>query len=198
VTTNLFLYDGEMPADIAHQLERKSKREIDRVLASGLEFTARDLAANRKGVMTEGQKNVLRHVHRESVSDYRPIVYILGAMFGCFFTAVFAFGFDYESIVDLICGAIFFGLGTLLVGVDLIRRWSPVKQDLAEGSIRSASGVVVLLPVQPQAKIGKLAIGGEIFKLDMDGYLRFKHLDTYTIYYAPRSKVILSAEPMTE
>lgn len=67
--------------------------------------------------------------------------------------------------------------------------------DIHENQVESLSGRVILDTDQNRRNF-TLTIDQEKFKLSRKVYLRFKHLDTYTIYYAPRTRIILSAEPV--
>ena len=183
---NEFQYDGELPAEIADQLERKAKDEMryDSELAAGLGFTPDDLAANREGVMTEWQRNALKKRTGNKQWIYG------GLLFLWCMTMFFAAVSSVPPLAILGASVVFLLLVTPIVV--FYYEWAfNFINDANEGVVKEYMGRVIL-----DAHGCTLTIRSQRFTLSRPAYLRFKHLDYYTIYYTPRTRIILSAEPM--
>lgn len=197
---NAFRNDGEIPANVAVHRKRKSEATpvYDQVLAHGLKFSFKDLEANREGVMTEHQKEVLQKMRWWYVQPQ-----FFGALISFIFVAigVVLMMVDLEAAVKGFMLTLFCGLGLLVFFDRIFNIWGEISMDLSEGCVRANRGIVVLVPIKqqpyPYRDFCTLTIGGyNEFRLSEKAYLRFKHLGTYTIYYAPHSQIILSAEPV--
>lgn len=186
MTTNLFLNDGEMPADIAEQLERKSKDEMvfDSLLVSNLNFTPEDLEANRDGVMTERQRIALEARAAPKSHAFTGAFILWGLItLGAVDSSISTTDKMLVSIVSLLLVATVAGAYS---------EWAnKFFNDAEDGVVRELTGRVILDTNANRTRF-TLTIGYMTFKLDRQAYLRFRHLDTYTIYYAPGSHIILS------
>lgn len=194
----MFYNDGEMPAYIAEQLERKSKDHpiiFDEELAYGLDFTQKDLEANRNGYMTERQHHVLKQVARKATKPLVPTTIFawlmsFGFLFGLLQTQDFGIFLTFSAIL----------FGAILATASITSFYTPINLDIHDGAVELANGKVVLqLNVNKVYTVNHLTIKryGK-FKLHRRAYLRFKHLEPYIIYYAPNSRIILSAMPIEE
>jgi hypothetical protein len=158
---------------------------VDLDLAEGLAFAPDDLVANRGGVMTERQRTALK-----ARADFKPAVltglfYLWGLVtLGAVDSSIPTTDKVAVSIASLVLIAI------IAAG---FRSWANMFiADANEGAVEGLVGWAIL-DAPPSFK---LTIDQQTFRLKKKAYLCFNHLDYYTIYYAPRSKVILSAESM--
>ena len=67
------------------------------------------------------------------------------------------------------------------------------EKDIQAGAVFSETGKVILTGNGINYVV---IIGNRTLKVSLAASLYLKHLDTYTLYYAPRSRIVLSAEPM--
>lgn len=185
----MFRNDGEIPEALA-----KRKIAVDPILANGLKFDAYDLVANRNNDLTERQQNTLMWQRA-------------GAFWGFMFFAVLgnlALAFVLDVFIQLM---IFrdnpdpwpYVFGFLFMLILLISRiiletntqYSRINKDMGAGIVAIQTGTVILDMSKPNI----IKMNDEEFNISHEGFLRFKHLEHYTIYYTPYAKIIVSAEP---
>ena len=150
--------------------KRKTKLEVDTQLiddlAECLNFSLNDLSANQQGHMTTHQIGILRQKRRQGQSIKR-----IGEL-----------------------------LSYLLYGVSQqAEKWNRIGYDITLRQTQSQHGTISLplkrhksLPVNHYP----LKIGRATFELDVQALPPFRHLEACTAYYAPRSRILLSAEPL--
>jgi hypothetical protein len=201
---NEFINDGEIPTDIAGKIKRKSKSspKVDRDLARGLNFNSDDLNSNRQGKISKRQGKMLVQ-KGESFRFHLFFTFCVEVLIFC--SVIIFLGLiatkgnipDDTSIIEVILTV----FGTLaifpgILGIPLYieyREWKVIRVELKEGKIKAKKGKVILHPAGYL-----LTIGRSNFKLSYQAYLRFRHLDSYIIYYTPNSRIIFSAEPMEQ
>jgi hypothetical protein len=199
---NEFRNDGEIPADIAVQLRQKLKSgsKADGDLAVGLHFNNNDLNSNRRGKISERQRKRLAQKGKNlrhnfvNAAIFFSIIFVPLGLIGLLAldnftnTGVFLL----FLLVAFVTSLTPFGI-ILYMGYS---EWKVIKAELKEGRVKAKKGKVILHPVGGgQCPI---TIGRSRFKLHYQAYLRFRHLDPYIIYYTPKSRIILSAEPMEQ
>jgi hypothetical protein len=193
-----FQYDGELPADIAKQLQRKSKSQIDPDLSYALDFNEDDLRANREGKMTARQANLLKGLMWKFDGLWKYYTFML---FICFVIGILWLPNEVNRYpenqrpIAVLMFIILPGLVTMLGVGKIMYGLANAGQDINNSVVLARGGKVIL---ERKSGISFVTIGYQSYKLEHKAYLRFKHLDRYTIYYAPISKIILSAEPMVE
>jgi hypothetical protein len=162
----------------------------DKGLASVLYFDGSDLAANRNGEMSESQA---AHLHNQRQNFWFEI----GA------AAVFIVLTVLSFLASEVIGAMaLFVLLVILLPYLVWRKHEQNKRinyDIEDGKVWFAMGQVILDQHSPNGRVSSMrymmTVSSTTFELNKDVFLRFKHLDYYNIYFAPLSRIILSAEP---
>lgn len=198
---NIFGNDGEIPEQ---RILRKV--EIDPILAHGLNFTAEDLATNRQGMLSARQQKILTQVDAQPDLNKFPTRFIQGLMvvgiiIGWFVSSLEA---GRENLVWFGAIVAIFILATLLFGWMLLfvlhKKFLVRRNKLIETRVQSQTGVVILdsgitSRGATQQQYHRFTLNDQTFNISREGFLRFKHLERYIIYYLPKSKIIVSAEP---
>ncbi len=150
-----------------------------------------DLDANRAGFIPIGQKRWLwRRWWRQQVPQIIGIVLIsVGVVASAWFSQLLP-RWDDEA---LILAGVFFILAFAL-NINLLVKWLQHKEELAHGVVSAVNGNVSLQTGNGySASIGKLA-----FKISQDLYLNLNEQDQYRLYYTPQSKILLTAEKLSD
>ncbi len=147
------------------------KIAIDPLLSFGLNFDSHDLMSNRNGHITSRQVRLLRD-KREKQSPSQSIA---------------------RRIMD--------GMFFMIYGVTPQRhQWNLVGADITTTIAQDLHGQVRLPELDPHQIKGaprmiyQISIKNKRCKVDRRALRSFQHRETYTVYYAPRSKYALSAE----
>jgi hypothetical protein len=164
--------------------------------ADAIGFTEQDLAANREGYMTKSQRALLDRERKLWRSDMQiamaslPIAVVLTIWDG------YRIGDTLSSRIGIL---IFF---TVIIGlwyVDVRRRWRWFDGDLYKGEVVFTDGKVGLRTYrQKNGRIYLVKVSKLQFSVQKQAYHAFREGDPYRIYYAPRSKRLLSAEWLRE
>jgi hypothetical protein len=162
-------------------------------LARALDFTEDDLATNREGKLSTRQKEFLRRKAFSEIKD-QPAV----QRFGCFWLLLLvglfvgAIGGD---VVTVTVARLVVGLPVIILVFQFFRVWRHIGMDMDKGTVTSDTGKVSL-------KVGEydhlLSFPNVAFAIGEDVLLAFHNDESYRIYYAPNTRVILSAEPMRD
>lgn len=200
---NEFRYDGEISEERALQLRRESKTEpgdkpatdvdlddpFDYDLAFGLLFTPVDLATNQAGYISFQQRDLL-HARDKAVR---------GVMAGLTICLVFFMVFVLVGLAIGIAGLSWLAdaMGVLIAipAMILMIRIQPLSEDLRDATVESLSGPVTMISNTWSTRF-TLRIKNQVFDIEREAYWCFREQDHYTIYYTPRSRIILSAEPL--
>lgn len=144
------------------------------ILMGALDFTASDLAFNRRGELSQRQ--------REKLQKYRLT---LAKNWGIGLLAI--------SLIGLLVGlpSALLVLELLLIGGLMLMTWLRLSADLA-GYVQRASGCARFSPVSPLGAY--LIVGDQRFAISRRAYEAFSAGRCYRLYYAPISRTILSAE----
>jgi hypothetical protein len=168
----------------------------DEELAYGLHFDGSDLAANRAGYLSERQAFELLDRKKGYWID-TSIACVRGIILLC--VGPLAFAFLEPSMLFPVFVLLFFAGYFAYLAWQKRKTNIQIENDFSQGAVAVSSGRVIL-DTRQRGKSGAnieytLTIGNDTFKLDKQAFLRFKHLEHYTVYFAPLSRVILSAEP---
>lgn len=185
---NAFLYDGEMPADIAFELLGASNSSVDLDLAEGLDFGPEDLLANRYGEMTKHQVEIVKQLSRPN--RYFKACFVLNTIL------VVSLMLAYDDFLEAVQDVGPYLLANAAATVLLLRPVSlwMSNWDVCAGIVLERSGQVTMMP--PKDGRYTLTICEKTLAVPENGYRCLKNWHYYTIYYAPRTQIILSAEPM--
>jgi hypothetical protein len=165
----------------------------ERELKEALRFTSGDLAANREGRLSEGQRAQLERVRRR------------GALLGGLFVVAFDLAAALMLFLALVNGsAILNALGVatvicsaFLVGI-LVRNWQRVSADMGDDAVETLQGTLERIVKKiGRANVFVLRIGGQDIAVSEAVFRAFLHQTPYMLYRSPRSKVLLSAEILT-
>ncbi len=168
----------------------------DPVLGGVLGFTHPDLLANHTGRMTDAQRVGLRQGSPRLV---REDVLMAGG-FGVFFLIGLIAILPGGALVPCVGGTVILGLLTALAAGLAVRKWLAIRSDANGGTVMALEG-----PARHRAVGGMVGRYGAVyhlviqetrFELPKDTLSIFREDVTYRIYYAPRSKIILSAAPV--
>ena len=202
----MFSNDGEIPEALA-----KRKAVVDPILANGLNFDAYDLEANRQSVLTSHQKQILmEHKAREVWSKIGFFIFIGVVSSGGILLVAFQNVTFSTSNRHFISNFIVILLAPLFIlAIYMIQTYSAVpsiRKDIKNGIVQSHTGMVRLdknvyskngkSPYKSPSSMRFLVINNQEFNVSHEGYPHFNNRTRYTIYYAPHSKIILSAEPV--
>ena len=170
----------------------KHKKYEERLM-DALRFDEDDLEANEAGYLSERQLKRLK-----SMRTSAALALIILALL---FSSVFLF---LASRSGSVSGALpFLGVGSLLLVVLFLvyrSRVYPLASDLRENETLASEGRIDLsLKHQQQNRIEYFVRVNEMrFRVKKETFFALKNGDPYRIYYAPRSKQILSAEWLRE
>lgn len=182
----------------------KHSTKYQPTLSHALQFTESDLTANQQGFITTGQVDFLkRHLIWKGCSFILISVTSLVVLLVIEYNLIVggsqqrdeALQFYGLAIFFLIAG--FFGLIALgYLFVDVL----DVYRDIKERRIAAAEGWANLNIYNYRAGLKyhepkyRLNISDQRFVVDQKTFLAFKNNDPYRLHYAPRSKILLSAE----
>lgn len=176
------------------------KPKPDPDLAYGLKFTGDDLESNRDGVMSEAQQEYLKGYRAIQILMCGALI-IVTLLFAGLVIWMFSTELYYANLLGprpltnflLICGiGVFFVGGLILVFLRNMNIILKITDDIRLGEVEAVNGKVIL-----DARMSSFAVGSTKFTVPRrEGFLRFKHLEPYIVYYAPSSRIVVSAEPV--
>jgi hypothetical protein len=157
-------------------------------------FTESDLERNRVGFLGEQQQEQMKNQFSNSASLYSG-VYAIAGVFGFLVLITLA-----STQISYKAAGIWIGLLVLVVlGLRVLIRnlRQPLEDDLKDGRVRIAEGVVKL-DIDQNGSGYSLLIGDQTFSLTTKMFLAFKNLEPYRVYYLPYTRTIVSAEWLRE
>jgi hypothetical protein len=163
-------------------------------LEQALNFTPAELAANRQGHLSDGQRRLLRRRSYYPVAAYSLLaVIILAALFGFL-------GGSNSPILFSQTGCLVsspFILVIIFFAILGIRKWKQFNTDVTIGRVAGVSGKISMdmYAAGYGLMVLNLKVQGKKFNLTKPAMLALRNGESYTIYYAPTSKIVLSAEP---
>jgi hypothetical protein len=144
------------------------------VLATALGFSAADLNANRLGVLTPYQRQIILN------QRFRALVWPVGLMI---LIAVFGYVLQVQFLLIAFLAAC---LITLMVA-----NWQRFQEDL-DAPVETIAGRVTLQPISFGRY--KAIVNGQSFRLPRQFNSAFNQSFNYRLYYTPGTRTILSAE----
>jgi len=168
--------------------------EVDSMLATALKFSHDDLIANRDGYMTKKQR---KRLHRIGLSQYLPSA-VGSIVFGAaFFLCLSLFLMALRDDTLSILLATFGFMSLWLAGYAYVQ-WRKFKADLEKGAVELTEGQIRLNIYGFSRHIGfSIGIEKQSFSVKRGILLAFKNGEPYRIYYAPRTRTLLSAEQIS-
>ena len=170
------------------------KPKVDPDLAYGLNFTPEDLAANREGYMTKKQRVYLGNQRSLWMSA------IVLAVIACPILSTYAIWNGIQihdstssrvGIIALICVV----TGGFAIYAATRRRI--YNADVYKGNVSMTEGSIVLDVDSGGRRVEYyVGIGNRNYRISKSAFLAFKNHNEYRLYYAPNSRIVLSAEPM--
>jgi hypothetical protein len=171
-----------------------NQTEPDRVLMYALRFSQHDLHVNRNGYLSEAQKAMMRQWLKRALQE-GVLVLLLGLpSMALIFSIVRRTNAGFAVPLLLVIGAV----TCYIAGQDLLT-WTRVRADIDRERVRSARGRATLwlgpslLWREPTYHV---RLRGITFQVDKEAYRWFDQFVRYKIYYAPNSRIILSAEQL--
>jgi hypothetical protein len=161
---------------------------FDEKLASALNFTEEELAANRDRYMTKAQRVRLR---REFMRYRVGLALTVGAIWSLIWAWLWLNARDNQNMYLLINV-----VGVIPLVGNAFSSWRSVKLDLLKGDVAMEAGHIGLQFIG--RGISALTIQQVIFSMSSEVLSAFRDGARYRIYYAPHTKHILSAEPMRD
>ena len=158
-------------------------------LMRAIDFTMRDLAANRIGRLSVSQHKNLATANTKQA--------IFWGCFCCIPTLVvlaFAGVYYQEWKGDVLLVTSPFFIVLLLFTVYAGRQIWTLRREINEGHVQSVQGLAV---VQTQQGFS-ITVNDMTLYAPLEAILRIKHLEPHIIYYLPRSKVVVSVEVIEE
>jgi hypothetical protein len=169
-------------------------------LMKAIGFNEDDLHANTEGYMSKKQRAMLSKNRKAWLKRISGVIVIVSILFISALLNGIKGTYRFADAVMLIAGS------CLLAALVMLYMWlrrSRLNADLHKGDVYIAEGSISLHVQKIQD--GKIVINlyhadiqDQRFKLDKAIFDVFKNYDHYTIYYAPHSKTILSAEWLRE
>jgi hypothetical protein len=157
-------------------------------LALKLDFTGEDLYANRDGTLTERQRAKLKRALLRDAILYGALEVLLVGIL----VLIIANALRLRTEVNPLILAVFL-LAASLYPIYIVRQTLATRADLAAGQVQMAAGRVQLLDVGRGNY--RLEVGKQSFSVSKKLYGTLVNERYYRVYYTPRLKTILSAEP---
>ena len=162
----------------------------ERELSEALRFNADDLAANREGRLSDGQRRQLEGVRQRGA--------LLGGLFVVAFdlaaAAMLFLALVNESAILNALGVATVICSAFLVGI-IVRNWLRVSADMGNNAVETISGTLERIVKKiGRANVFVLRIDGQDIAVSEAVFRAFLHQTPYALYRSPRSKVLLSAE----
>ena len=160
-------------------------------LMQPMSFDMDDLIANRAGQLGDSQRDRLQGLQT------RALLIGLAGFFGIgLLAAIFIyFAQVRSSFVLLLLGIFTTMINALFVGL-FGRQWMLLNADIRDDEVAIISGTMERV-VQADNRMNNfvLRVNGEDFHVKKDLFKLFRHEVPYRLYCAPRSRVLLAAEP---
>jgi hypothetical protein len=147
-----------------------------------------DIKANRSGKLSRAQIGTVRAKRRNEIL----FLFVVAVVITSYTMNVLA-----QSNTDPFSNAArYFGIlvgGMLLLGAALT--WQKHSQDIRDGRVSEITGPIHLKIATGRSTNCSLSIGGQRFAVLPKVILALRDGEPYRVYYAPRSKIFLAAEP---
>lgn len=163
-------------------------------LMAAVGFNEADLAANRAGMLSDGQRQKLRAMQRRAVGVGGGAVIVL-----VFVATGFLYGGRQtdSGILTLVGIGLTFS-STLIMGL-FTRHWLRLNADLSSGQVGVLSGKVErIIRVSGRVTTFVLKIGDDRLPLSHEMLKGFEHDRPYRLYRTAYTRLLLSAERLPE
>jgi hypothetical protein len=190
----------------------KSKRKRGywqgRALAETLYFTDGDLESNAEGEITDHQMRRLQtRLMMRLVAGGFFVVLIVAPTLILPSRAVVIYPAVGPNPVWLVIGLVMLFMA-FTFGMQIVNLWRDLRERRAEAvegpamldihySRARSAGMVTVYSNRGRPGY-TVSVGGLNFRVDKHAFLAFKNGDPYVIYYAPHSKLLLSAAPLDD
>ena len=169
----------------------KVKKYEDRIM-DVFAFDENDLEANQAGHLSQQQMVRLKKARNRAISTFA----LLAMLFGFLAIIIVAAGFQASGILPPLAAGL---LAVLAIYAIFGRNAQALLKDMRTNQVALAEGRVDLsLNALQNTAEYFLRVENMRFTIKQNAFLTFKNGDPYRIYYAPRSKRILSVEWLRE
>lgn len=183
----------------------------DARLKRAFTFTEDDLKSNQKGRLSERQQ---RQIARQSRQPVSVVVTLVGL--AIIMLAVGSFVAPFLILPNLFLSAdgspppgvflvLCFGIPLVVFVFNFMRtqmlRQLNLSREKAAGTVQMIEGVVQLNTMRTSGGYGvayRVKVGGTAFIISIDQFQAFDHGLSYRLYYLPRSRTIVAAEPIED
>jgi hypothetical protein len=175
--------------------------EAAKYLQLAFGFTAHDLFCNQAGYMSKEQRAFLRKYDIQQAIGAALVVVILAGLVALTFVSVMQeFGTaPFLNSVMALVSMIGFGLLLVVLVREIWIRWSARLHDLRTGAVAQVDGDITLETARASrggALYCRVRIGRETLTAPEVALRKLHDGEHLRIYYAPASKIVLSAEPL--
>jgi hypothetical protein len=174
--------------------EKTKRLSRQKELCFALGFNEQDLALNRKGRMSERQKE--RASQRERINSKSLFAFTVFCIclafisFSIFIVVASKFAPETVSILPI---PFLMSIIGLWITWDLMRDYRAMKSDFQNGKLKSIEGLAIV-DIGHRNKEASLTINGMRFHPNRNTLLRIKQLEPHIVYYVPKSKVVVAVE----
>jgi hypothetical protein len=163
----------------------KNEHDISQVvLMLAIGFTEEDLAANRDNVLSPTQITNLARQQRAL-----PWLHVLGAVIACLFAGILLLSDLASRKIGI---GVIFTLSVVFAFAPSLWDWYTLIHNIKVDRVIGIQGHVRLDLDDKNQYF--LQLTEHRFEVNKNTFLAFKNGDPYAIYYAPRNRIILSAE----
>jgi hypothetical protein len=172
-----------------YKTKNSSIREM--TLERALDFNQLDLEANRRGEMT------MRQLGRLNVDNLLMKVLFLALFATPFYYTLTNTGSEAWTITALFNRFLQIGFVFACVWFLIYRSFAPYQADKKAGRAEAIQGPIRLeITSFGNRQSYFVHIGDQRFSIPREALLILKNGEIYTLYYAPASRMLLSAEPL--
>ncbi|MEM9953156.1 MAG: hypothetical protein AAF846_16245 [Chloroflexota bacterium] len=166
-----------------------------KLLQETLDFTDSDLKANRSGKLSQYQKDWLRELERPKLSwlSIGAIVGIIALVLPLLINNLFDAG-----IVIVMIGFIPFMLLLGLSAIKWLEEMILFSLDISRGEVESDTGIIWLSDKSHNKQDDEyylhIGVDGDLLHIDRATYDILQNKMALTVYYTPRTKIIVAVE----
>jgi hypothetical protein len=172
----------------------KLKKHEDRLMAI-LGFDEDDLAANRAGRISLKQIARLKRKRQGFMPTPKTIVGLGAVLVAILWGTIGVTRLSYETLSTLTMTMMLF----VVIALKMMEHFDGITADVRKETVEEVEGRVELsMQTTLNADRYFLNVDQMRFKVTQQALLAFKNGDPYRIYYAPRSKQVLSVEWLRE
>lgn len=153
-------------------------------------FDEADLDANRRGQLGEGQQQRLQRLQRRTL-----LIGVLGFWVFALVAAGLLTAGQAGTPILTVLGILTTMLNAIFIGI-FGRQWMRLRADVQSGTVQTLSGTLERV-IRANGRMNNfvLRIEDEDLYVQKELFKLFRHEVDYHVYRAPRSRVLLAAEP---